>query len=71
MFEEQEGRCAICNRAPEGSRYECLYVDHDHATKKVRGLLCMECNFGLGKFGDSIDTVSSALAYLMQHQERS
>lgn len=62
LFEDQDGRCAICTRTSELQ----LCVDHDHATGDIRGLLCRECNFGLGKFGDSIETLTAAIAYLVK-----
>lgn len=41
MLAHQEGRCAICDKPPVK---RALHVDHDHVTKKVRGLLCFNCN---------------------------
>ncbi len=62
MLAEQGGVCAICrNVCKTGKR---LAVDHDHATGRVRGLLCANCNTGLGKFGDSLLTLEAACAYL-------
>ncbi len=67
MVEEQEGRCAICGVTPAGdSQYNSLYVDHNHETKVVRGLLCRECNTGLGHFADNIERLMSAVAYLIK-----
>lgn len=43
MAEVQSGKCAICKQVPKK-----LCVDHDHKSKKVRGLLCMHCNTALG-----------------------
>ena len=45
LLAAQDGCCAICRKPPrEGSR---LYVDHDHETNQVRGLLCPSCNTSL------------------------
>lgn len=63
MFKRQGGVCAICGTPPKkGGRR--LNVDHDHKTKKVRGLLCFLCNRGLGIFRDKPDRLEKAAAYL-------
>ena len=61
LFEAQGGVCAICHKPP-GSRR--LNLDHDHKTKKVRGLLCFMCNRGLGRFRDDPKLFRSAADYL-------
>ena len=43
---EQKGRCKICFRLPKEGGLP-LRVDHDHVTKRVRGLLCYRCNHRL------------------------
>jgi Recombination endonuclease VII len=59
---QQDGVCAICGRPrPE-------HVDHDHETGAVRGILCFNCNGGLGQFRDSIDSLLTAAAYLEAHR---
>jgi hypothetical protein len=67
MLVEQNGLCAICGKI-ELSKNQFglrpLCVDHDHATNKVRGLLCSRCNCMLGNAKDSIDTLQKAVAYL-------
>lgn len=59
MVAEQGGACAICGTVPEQ-----LCVDHCHEKGVVRGLLCSECNAGLGKLGDTIGALERAVAYL-------
>ena len=54
-------RCSIC-----GKRCR-LVVDHDHATGKFRGLLCADCNMGIGLFKDCIQFLDMAQSYLEKH----
>lgn len=61
MLEEQGGVCAVCS-APPGRRVLC--VDHNHETGRVRGLLCSNCNAGIGMLGDDPDRLESAITYL-------
>ncbi len=48
MFIEQKGCCAICGRHQSEFKRR-LHVDHDHKINRVRGLLCVDCNFLLGQ----------------------
>ena len=65
LLSEQDGRCAICGTdRPSLNRETMFFVDHDHQTGAVRGLLCTNCNTGLGKFGDDPDRIRAAIAYL-------
>ena len=59
MAEAQGGLCAICQEKPDK-----LFIDHCHHTGKVRGLLCIKCNSGIGLLRDSAAVVENALAYL-------
>lgn len=65
-FQQQNGRCAICNApidlAERHKRSAC--VDHDHATGQVRSLLCNHCNKGLGLFLDNPELLRNAADYL-------
>lgn len=64
----QDGKCAICgateNHVNHPRKRKFLYVDHDHTTGKVRGLLCHNCNFGIGYFKDNPESLRQAAAYL-------
>lgn len=60
LLEAQGGVCAICGNPPAKRR---LSVDHDHATGKVRGLLCFRCNRALLVYLKA-DWYLSAFAYL-------
>lgn len=71
MWKAQGGRCAICH-APGGDwnitkpERPRLVVDHDHATGKVRSLLCWGCNTRLAGVED-VEFRAAALAYLERH----
>ena len=60
----QNGRCAICGMAEDGDKNHFPLVDHNHTTGMVRGLLCMNCNQGIGKFHDDPNLLMSAATYL-------
>jgi hypothetical protein len=62
MVVAQNGVCLLCLKPPpEGQR---LRVDHVHGTKAPRGLLCNNCNRGLGLLGDDVEVLQRAVAYL-------
>jgi hypothetical protein len=67
MFLEQEERCAICN-AHQSEFEKSFHIDHCHKTNKVRGLLCRNCNVGLGHFKDSIELMDKAINYLNKNK---
>tara|TARA_R110002074_G_scaffold209979_1_gene378986 strand:- start:132 stop:602 length:471 start_codon:yes stop_codon:yes gene_type:complete len=68
MIKEQNNKCKIC-------LVDFLYdktstkpfVDHCHTTNKVRGLLCLHCNTGLGYFKDHIPTLTKTINYLQEN----
>jgi hypothetical protein len=67
MLEAQGGVCAICNQ-PEthkrNGKLKALAVDHDHKSGAIRGLLCSDCNTGIGKLKDDPKVLQSAIQYL-------
>lgn len=64
LLKKQNGECAICGQISSESR--TLDVDHCHKSGKIRGLLCPNCNVGLGNFQDNILLLQKASLYLME-----
>jgi phage FluMu protein Com len=62
MLLAQNGTCAICGSPPKSGTV--LVVDHNHETKKVRGLLCASCNWVLGNARESSSILRKAADYL-------
>jgi len=65
MLIDQNNTCAICDVKHFDTKK--LHVDHCHSTGKVRGLLCSNCNNGMGKLGDSIERLELVINYLKQN----
>lgn len=68
---KQEGRCSVCGTQPTPKDdvkggHTGLCPDHCHATRKPRGLLCHNCNVGLGNFKDRPELLEGAATYLRQ-----
>ena len=59
----QGGRCAICFTLPPDLG-PVLHVDHCHKSGRVRGLLCHNCNTGIGSLREDPDILRSAISYL-------
>lgn len=59
LIQAQGGRCGLCDEEPK-----VFVVDHCHETGVVRGMLCVRCNLGLGRFGDNVAGLERAIAYL-------
>lgn len=68
MLSEQNNKCFLCDfsHRTNGKREEQLHIDHCHVTGKIRGLLCTQCNKGLGCFKDRIDVLQKAVQYLQR-----
>ena len=58
LLDAQGGCCAICGAA------DPQHLDHDRRTGWVRGILCFNCNGGLGQFRDSPELLAEAISYL-------
>ena len=65
MFDDQQGCCKICRRHQSEFKRR-LGVDHCHKTGDVRGILCDDCNRGLGSYKDSEELLLSAIKYLAE-----
>jgi len=63
LLTNQNSCCLICKRHRSILNQD-LHTDHDHTTGEVRGLLCFNCNQGLGNFKDSVEFLKSAIEYL-------
>lgn len=61
MLAEQDNQCKICSIEIS---YMTAHLDHCHTTSAVRGLLCKNCNWGLGFFKDDPALLSNAISYL-------
>lgn len=62
MLQEQNYVCAICHKSDICKRD--LAVDHCHVTRRIRGLLCTNCNMALGKFQDDLHNLRKAVEYM-------
>ena len=73
MYQQQQGLCAICNRPEtfvnEKGVVAPLSVDHNHTTRKVRQLLCRQCNSTLGLMGEKVERLQACIDYLLRHNE--
>ena len=63
ILDGQNGCCAIC-KTPQSELTRELSVDHNHDTGEIRGLLCSNCNRGIGHLKDDITILQSAISYL-------
>jgi hypothetical protein len=62
LIESQGGGCAICNKTGP------LCIDHNHKTTAVRGMLCRNCNLGIGFLKDDPAIIQRAVDYLKAAQ---
>ena len=65
MLVSQCFRCLICNKGFDEAK---PHIDHNHTTGKVRGILCSNCNTGLGMFRDSTLNLANAIVYLKESE---
>ena len=65
LCKQQNYKCLICGNESK------LYVDHNHLTHHVAGLLCNHCNCALGLFKENPKILKSAIKYLQTKLKRS
>jgi len=66
LLDEQLNCCACCGSS-NPRRKAGFVIDHDHETGSIRGLLCHNCNIGIGLLGDSLGGLEMAINYLRRH----
>jgi nitrate/TMAO reductase-like tetraheme cytochrome c subunit len=59
--------CHCCGKEILDKR--STYIDHCHETNKIRGILCMSCNSGIGFLGDNLEGVLKAVEYLTNNKQ--
>lgn len=69
LFNKQNGLCSICKGKFVGRKDARHFaIDHNHKTKKIRGLLCSNCNKLLGMCKDNIEILKLAIKYLRRYE---
>lgn len=63
LLNHQEFKCGICGCGQADKTYG-LAVDHCHETNIIRGLLCRDCNIGLGMFKDDVVLLEKAIKWI-------
>lgn len=67
-IENHSGKCDICGGNPDG-RWKELSIDHCHSTGQFRGMLCTDCNTGIGKFKDDPELIRRAANYVEHYKQ--
>ncbi len=58
--------CMICMKPAQLKKAHA--IDHCHVTGSIRGILCYNCNIGIGYFKEDIEIMESALRYLKNNK---
>jgi hypothetical protein len=68
-YNYQSGLCAICKTYCSAHGKQCLAIDHNHKTGKVRSLLCRHCNMMIGQASENPKILQAAIEYLAKWNE--
>jgi hypothetical protein len=71
MFSDQGFKCASCGCDKSGKTGDIWCVDHNHATNKVRAILCHSCNFALGVLKEDPEKIERLAVYIRRFIEPS
>jgi Recombination endonuclease VII len=63
-LQDQGGSCGICKTNLPGGNGQNFYVDHNHSTNQVRGLICHNCNYIIGYSKENTDTLRAVIKYI-------
>jgi hypothetical protein len=74
IWKEQEGQCAVCRKEiskdVESIRNDKAQADHEHTNPPIpRGILCVNCNLGLGNLQENIEIMEAMIAYVKKHTQ--
>lgn len=61
---QENNACAVCRKPFDAMKQQNVHVDHCHETGKVRGILCLYCNRGIGCFFNEAEVLRGAARYL-------
>lgn len=67
MILAQNHKCLCCGEALEKLPSNCIHVDHDHITGKIRGILCRRCNAALGFVGENVKIAFKLYEYVRKY----
>lgn len=59
LLEKQNNECLICQE-----KNKRFHLDHCHKTGKIRGILCAQCNTGIGLFKENVEYLTNAIRYI-------
>jgi hypothetical protein len=78
VWEEQDGKCAIpscrkvLSREVSSIHTDKAYADHEHISPpKPRGILCLNCNLGLGNLQENVNIMEDMIFYVKKHKSES